>query len=313
MHPKHLLAAAVAALLLVALAFPVLAADPADLPHSGRVLIAIGGDIDLPVGDQADAVIVVDGTATIGGTVNAVFVVEGTLVTEGAVIEDIIAIRSDTTLGAGTQVLNDVRTLDGEVSSAAGVTVGGDIAGLEEDVWAVAMFVGAAAIILWIGFGVATLLAALALAGLAARQVRSAGALIGREPGKTLLAGLLGLVLPPLVAVLLFISVVGIPAGIGVLLVIWPALAFIGYLVAAIWIGERILGRSGGAPASERPYLAAVVGVLVVMVAGIVPLLTFVVSLFGLGAVIRAAWRTFRGRPVETTTAFPAHPAPMPG
>ena len=49
-------AAMVVALLLLAPA--VLAADP--LPHTGRVLLSTGGDITLPAGEHADAVIVVE-------------------------------------------------------------------------------------------------------------------------------------------------------------------------------------------------------------------------------------------------------------
>ena len=311
---KRLVALLAALVLVAGVGVPALAADPGDLEHSGRVLIALGGDVTVPAGEQADAVIIAQGTATIEGTVNAVVALDADVVTSGALIEELVIIRGTAELGAGTEVVNDVRTLDAEVQQATGVLIGGNVSGLEADLVGLAWFLGAAAIVLWIGFGIATLLAALLLAGLAARQVRSAGALISREPGKTFLAGLLALILPPLVAVLLIITLVGIPAGIGLLIVIWPMVAFVGYLVAAIWVGEQILNRSRteGAEVS-RPYGAAIVGVIVVTVAGIIPLVTFVVSLFGMGAVLLAAWRTLRGRGVTIPVLTPPRPAPVAG
>lgn len=121
---------------------------------------------------------------------------------------------------------------------------------------------------LWIGFGLATLLVGLLVAGLAARQVRTATTLIRRETGMTVMAGLLAIVLPPIVAAMLMVTVIGIPAGIGLLVVLWPALAFIGYIVAAIWPGEWLLGRRNPeATPADRPY----------------------------GAVFLAGWRTLRG------------------
>ena len=150
--------------------------------------------------------------------------------------------------------------------------------------------------LIWIGIGVATVLAGLLLAGLAARQVRAAWQLISHQPGRTAIAGLLALIIPPIVAVLAMVTIVGIPTGFSLLVFVWPTLAFIGYLVAAIWLGEWVLARMRGQRVeTERPYFAAVVGLLITFVLGFVPLFTAVISLFGLGAVTLSAWRTLRG------------------
>ena len=82
------------------------------------------------------------------------------------------------------------------------------------------------------------------------------------------------------------VTIVGAPIGLGALLLVLPALAFLGWIVAAIWIGDWILGRSGG-PRAERPYAAAVVGVLVLALAGIVPFVSAIATLFGFGALLR--------------------------
>jgi hypothetical protein len=298
-----------AGLLLVAVAAPALAADDG-LPDSGRVVFVVGGDIDIPAGDQADAVIVIRGTATVGGTVNALVVLDGTASLAGATLDSLTVINGTAELGAGTTINGDVGRLGSSVQRADGVEIGGTIRDLAGDAAAFGIFIGAAAIVLWIGFGLATLLVGLLVAGLAARQVRTATTLIRRETGMTIVAGLLAIVLPPIVAVMLMVTVIGIPAGIGLLVVLWPALAFIGYIVAAIWLGEWLLGRRDGAVRAERPYGAATIGLLVAFVIGLVPLVTAILSILGLWAVVLAAWRTLRGggavEPVMRQTPVPA-------
>ncbi len=283
------------ALLFVIALVPAAAVAADSLPHTGRVLISTSGDITVAAGDQADAVIVINGTATISGEVGFLLVVDGRAVTQGATLENIVVVRSSAELDASTHVLNDVRTYDSTVNQASGARVDGSVGGIEGDLVGFAWFLAAAAIILWIGVAIVTLVAALILAALAARQVRAAGALISHEPGKTALIGFLSLFVIPILAVLAMITLVGIPVGIALLLFVWPALAFIGYLVAAIWIGEWLLGRSNPGVVRDRPYSAAVVGVIVAGILGFIPVITFIISLFGLGAVILAGWRVFRG------------------
>ena len=69
---------AIAAAMFIVLLFLVPVALAADaMPHSGRVLISTQGDVTIPAGEQADLVMVVNGTATIAGEVNTIFVVNG--------------------------------------------------------------------------------------------------------------------------------------------------------------------------------------------------------------------------------------------
>ena len=292
---KRLVLALAAGILLVAAAAPALAADD-ELPHTGRVIFVAGGDIDIAAGDQADAVIVINGTATVAGTVNALIVFDGTASVAGATLESLTIVNGTAELGAGTTILGDVGRLGSSVQRADGVEIGGTVRDLAGDAAAFGFFIGAAAIVLWIGFGLATVLVGLLVAGLAARQVRTATTLIRRETGMTVMAGLLAIVVPPIVAAMLIVTVVGIPAGIGLLVVLWPALAFIGYIVAAIWLGEWLLGRRNPeATPADRPYGAALIGLLVAFLIGLVPLVSAALSILGLGAVVLAGWRTLRG------------------
>lgn len=173
-----------------------------------------------------------------------------------------------------------------------------------------------ALILLWIGFALATLVAALLLAGVAARQVRAAETIISREPLPAFLAGLLGVIFVPALAIALMITVVGAPLGFAILFGVWPLLAFAGYLIAAIWTGEWILRQSDNAATRERPYLAALLGVVVLGLIGLLPVLnlvTAVASVLGFGAVLILGWRTLRGSGAPSQPLGAPLPAPATG
>jgi len=262
------------------------------LPHTGHVILVTGGDVDVAADEQAGAVIVVGGDARIQGTISTLVVVDGTATVDGATLETIAVFNGTANLEPGTVVHDDVLQFSSRVVQADGVEIGGSVKDMAGDVAAFGIFMGFAALAIWIGFGLATLLVGLLVAGLAARQVRSATTLIRREPGRTVLVGLLALIVPPIVGVLAIATIIGMPAGFGLLLLVWPTVAFIGYIVAAIWLGEWLLGRREGAVPAQRPYAAATVGVLVAFVIGLIPLATAVLSILGLGAVVLAGWRT---------------------
>ena len=285
-----------------------LAADQ-DQPDSGRVIFVTGGDVEIRTDERADAVVVISGNAEIAGTVNTLFVVDGTATVTGATLETVGVINGTVDLAEGSSVTGDVLQLNSTVERADGVEIGGTVKDIARDVAGFAIFIGFAALAIWIGFGIATILVGLLVAGLAARQARAATTLIRREPGTTFLVGLLAIVVTPIVAGLAMATIIGMPAGFGLLLVIWPAAAFIGYIVAAIWLGEWLLGRRDGTVRAERPYAAATIGLLAAFVLGLIPIVTAVLSIFGLGAVVLAAWRTLRGTPM-TRVALETQPTP---
>jgi hypothetical protein len=289
-----------------------LAADTA-LPHTGRVLISVQGDVSVPAGEHADVVVVVNGHAAISGEVNTIVVIDGSADLSGARTESIVAVRSPVTIGAGSVVLGDVMTVDSLVKQVGNAQVQGTVRDMAADLTGFGLFLASALILLWIGSAIAAAAAGLLLAGIAARQVRAAEALISHEPGQTLLAALVGVVVPLIAVLALFVTIVGAPLGAGILFGLWPLAGFLGFLVAGIWIGDWILGRMSPTVVRERPYLAAVIGIAILEIAGIFPLLPFVAGLFGYGAVVLLAWRTFRGPRVAQLVAPSSIQAPVPG
>lgn len=297
---------------LVVLAPVALAADPT--PQTGRVLVSTEGDFTLAADDQADVVVVVNGTGTILGQANTVVVVDGSLDLQGARIETVLAVRSPVEIGPDSVVLGDVLTLDSLVHQTGNADVQGEVTDLPTMLVGFGVVLAPALLLLWIGFGLAMIVAGLLLAGLAARQVRQAEAIISHEPVMAFATGIVGLVAFPLVAVLLIVTLVGAPLGLAVLLQVWPLVAFVGYLIAGIWIGEWVLHRMSPEQVRERPYLAAVIGLLILGFLGIIPVLAIVTalaSLFGFGAVLLLAFRTIRSGHQSQPTVAGHLPAPM--
>lgn len=295
----------------------VAAADPA-VVHTGRVLISTEGDVTVPAGDRYDAVVVVNGDLTVEGDVNTVVVVDGNLSMTGAAAETVVAIRTPVTLGPGTVVTNDLYKLDSLVLMQGDAAVQGSVRDIGSELAGVGFFLGPLFILVFIGFAIAAIAAGLLVAALGARQVRAAEELISHRPVETFVAGIVGVIAPVFLLIGLFVSVVGIPLGLALLFVAWPLVGLLGYIVAGIWIGDWILGRMYPGVVRERPYLASVLGLVALTVLGIFPPVPAIASLFGYGAVLLLAWRTFRGHRladtgVQTATPpAPAPPAPMP-
>ena len=303
-----------ASVLLLAVAAPAVLGAETTIPHTGRVLMGFGGDLDLPAGEQADVVLVGQGDATVvDATVNTVVVLDGHLILRDATVETVLVVGGSVDLQGTTRVLGDIRSIESTVDRAATAVVDGSIKGVDAELLLVGSFLVPALFLFALGMALATLVAGLVLVAIASRQVRAAERLIVREPGSVFVVGLLAAILTPVLAVIAIVTIVGAPLGVALLLAVMPALAFVGYLVAAIFLGERILGNDVSQPAGERPYGAALVGIVVLGVIGLVPgvggVVTAIASVFGLGAVLVLAWRTIRGHGGEV--GAPMH-SPMP-
>lgn len=276
-----------------------------------EVLVAVNGDVDVAAGDRVATVVVIDGNATISGEAETIVVAGGTATLTGATARTLVVWDGTAELAAGTTILGDVHTFNGAVAQQDGAVIQGSVSGFEDAVAAFAILMIPLAILLFFGIALVAVAAALAVAAFAARQVRDVEELITRQPGQVLIAGIAGTVLLPLLAVLLIVTVVGAPVGLLLLLVVLPVAAFLGWLVAAIWIGDWLVARMRGDREPERPYLAAVLGVIVLAIAGMLPFVSAIATLFGFGALLLAAWRTFRRdrSPVGGTDATQAVPS----
>ena len=259
-----------------------------------RVLVGIKNDVFLAAGDEADAVLVVQGSALIEGAVKGLVMIDADVTIEGtgASVDTIFAVGGSLTIGPGATA-GDIAYVETTITGAANVT--GEVSDIEQDVAGALALIAAALIIVlffvWIGMGLAMLFSALLTVAFGTSQLRRAAINIGNDVLKTLVVGLLALIIPWFVIGLLAITIVGLPLAVG-LAMLWSIVAFLGYIVVGLWIGERILRRSRTA---ARPYGAVFLGVLVLMLLSWIPLITPLAIWFGVGSVTLAAWRVLRG------------------
>jgi hypothetical protein len=108
------------------------------------------------------------------------------------------------------------------------------------------------------------------------------------------LIGLVSLILLPVVAVALMVTVVGIPAGLALLFVV-PILIFVSYAVAATGLADLIFNRPRAPRLAGRTFGFLIVGAIILGLVSLIPvaggMLVFLLLILGAGAFLRSARR----------------------
>lgn len=242
----------------------------------GRDILAIAGGFDL--------------LGVVGRDVRAqVF----RLGVDGSVGRDVLVRTDRLRLGADTAIGGDLLYQAGaDARVADGAEVSGQLIRRQviAPVWARAV-TRLFAILSLLGFVVAGFVGLWVFRGLSARSVQT----VREHPWRSAALGFGVLVIPPLLVMPLFLTLVGIPVAL-VLLLMWLSALFLGPLPAVTAAGVRLLDGKGGAAA------ALLVGTLVwrgtmwllPLIAALIYLAALVV---GLGAYASAAWTLRREHP----------------
>jgi cytoskeletal protein CcmA (bactofilin family) len=158
----------------------------------------------------------------------------------------------------------------------------------------------------WIFAALAFAACAVLAAVVAPRPLASAASRAEESPGRSFVYGLVSLPVFFVLCVALAVSIIGIP----LLLLLVPAylaLLFFGALVAAFFIGTRVLMFTGRYRVGNA--LAAVVGAMILAATTLIPvlgnLLLYALSLLGTGAIILALFS--RRRPGASYPSYEAY------
>jgi hypothetical protein len=268
------------ALLLLCWALP----GTASAAAKPKVRIVIEGDVLVDRGQTTKDLYVADGDVTVRGKVDGDIVVgDGDVTIRGDVTGSVVTLGGTATLGRRAHVAGDLRYGKHKPLVTAGAKVDGDIKKIKPDDasgGAISFAVG-----VWVAVTVSMLVLGLILLALFGRA-GDAVARVGRS--KTLRAGLVGLltvILIAVVGVLALITVIGIPLGATLLLLLLPLWA-ISYVTGSFIVG-RMVKKTGGA------ILAFIIGLAIVRVLALVPflggLVALLTALVGLGSLVVAA------------------------
>jgi len=298
------------------LAFPAVAAAQGPGDERG-VLVGVREDLTLNAGSSASVVVAVQGHLTVSGHARLVVMVDGDVTLDGqaASVDTIVAVRATITLGPGTSV-GTIRSLDSTLVQDPSATVTNGVEDLQGSLFVLFGILGTFLVLLYLGWAVAVLVSGAVLAAVAASQTRRMARSVSTEPLKVLGAGVVGFLVPLILGTLFFVTVIGIPLGVLVFVALWLA-GFVGFLVMGVWLGELILHRGRTNPGG-RPIGAALLGLFLLLIASVIPLVSFFAGWFGLGTVTLNAWRALRGRggsdqPQAAIAASPGWPGPSQG
>jgi len=258
---------------------PAASASAADTSNDRIVVVgSVLVDRDQTAGD----VVVVDGDVTIRGTVTGdVVAVDGDVTIRGTVKGDVVTVAGRATLGRRADVGGDLVYADKKPVQTPGSKVGGKVQKFD---------VGDAGILGAIGLLIA-ITVSMFLLGLVLLLLapKAADAVARTAKAKGLVSfgvGLLAFFLIPIIAFAALLTVVGIPLGVVLLLLILPLYA-ISYVTAAFALGRRILKGSR--------ILAFLVGLIILGVLTLIPIAGAIIGLlaivFGLGLLVMTLLR----------------------
>jgi cytoskeletal protein CcmA (bactofilin family) len=319
---------------LIAVVFAV-AAVPADAggdgPSHDDRRISVTGGVVVASNEVVDgAVVSFDGPVTVNGTVEGhIFVTDGRVVVRGRVNNDILVVHGDILI-SGT-VKGDVVALDGRITTRDGAHVNGDVKSRQQPDVAPGTVTGSVKklnvknlfsgilivflIYLWIAVTLSVALLGFLFVLLFPRAA-DATAAAGRRFWPTVGWGALIGIVGPILAVLVLVTIVGIPFGLGMLSAL-NVLAPLGYVASSLILGRLMVkGTSTGGRIG-----AFFAGFGILRAAALIPaigaIVWVLVCIYGLGALTQAAWRAGRGSPAEpapepSPEPVPAAPAPPP-
>lgn len=278
-----------------------LAAAPAEASAAkkggAKDRVVITGPVTIPRGEVAGDVVVIDGNVRVAGRVKGdLVVINGRTRISGRVKGDAISIAKRMTVRKGARVGGDVRYVDKKPVIAPGAKIGGKVKRVDAKKISSDLGVGAG-IGLWLAMSVSTLLLGALLLLLLPRTAAAVYEAAADRLGACAGWGLLVFFGLPILALILLVTVLGLPLGVTLLLAFFP-LAALAYTASTWLVGRRMLG-----PERNR-FLAFLVGLVILRLLALVPflggLVWFLAVVFGLGALVVAASRAHRAaRPPE--------------
>ena len=299
---RSLIVSAFCASLVLVLGSPASAQEGAGEDH-----VVLTGGLVVAEGETVKTAVVFNGPVRIEGTVSQSLVVfNGRTEISGTVDEDVVVFNGRVTVRSGAEVGGDLFSReDAEIED--GATVRGDVGAVPtrfdfEDTW----FPGRIA--WWIGYTVSTLVLGFLLLLFAPHLDDAIVGAFRNRRGASIGFGIALFFLIPIAAVLLLVTIVGIPLGLFVLLAL-ALLYTVGYVAGAHALGRMLVKRTS----SALPAFLAGLGILRLI--AFVPILGgvtwLVASVVGLG-ILGVAARSRSSTAMVNEPAAPPPPPPSP-
>jgi hypothetical protein len=284
---------------LVAAVALLLAPAPAraqDTPHD--VYVRVNGTVDLASSESVDTLVAVNSPATVAGSVrDTLVIVNQDATVSGEVGRDVVVWNGSLHLDPTARIGGNVVLVNSALSQADGAVIAGQVtqrSGAEigaelNRATALVSFVT------WLGMTLLFVVVALVWAAIGGSQLSRSAGLLGARPELAALAAIIFWIVVPILVAVAFATVIGIPIGLALLVVVVPLLWGLGYVTTGTRLGFFFADLRHVTPDLAHPYLAAVLGVVVFQLVGLIPFVGGIVvalaGLFGAGAIVVQAWR----------------------
>jgi hypothetical protein len=265
------------------------------------VLVRVNGTVDLPTGEGVDVLVAVNSPTSISGSVrDTLVVVNETATISGDIGSEVFVYNGEIHLEPTARVAGDLTLVNSQLVQADGAEVAGDVVERQgaEVAGELSRVAEAVSFIAWIGMTILFVVVSLVWAAVGGRQLSGLAGLLAARPDLAVGGALVFWIAAPIIAVVVMFTVIGLPLGLAILLVLLPIMWVLGYVVAGTRLGLFVDELRGARTDLEHPYLTSVVGVLVLQLIGLVPwvggFVVMVAGLFGAGAIVVHAWRRAR-------------------
>lgn len=262
------------------------------------VAVRVNGAVNLAAGESVDILVAVNSPAQVAGTVrDTLVIVNETATVSGEVGRDVFVWDGTLRLETSARIGGDVVLINGALSQADGAAIGGTVTERSGASIAAEMsrFTTAISFAAWLGMSLLLLAVALGWAAIGGRQLSSIAGLLGAQPLLSAGTAAVFWILLPLIAFVALVTVIGIPIGIALLVVVAPLLWGLGYVVAGTRLGFFIDDLRRATPDLAHPYQEAVLGVVILQVVALLPavggIVAILAGLFGTGAIVVHCWR----------------------
>ena len=285
--------------------------QPSSSRESGRggedVQIRINGPVTVPRGDTASAVLVINHDAIIDGVLReGLGVINGTARVRGQVTGGVIVVNGHLDVESGAVIGRDVMLYHSTITRANGAVINGVV----HDQTGFSTGAGANWLI-WLSFTLVVLMAGVLFAEVAPVTLTESAQLLVTHSRQAALTALVTVAAVPALAFVSFATVIGIPLGLVLVLVVIPALSFLGYLVTGAVVGWALNGGVRALRESTNRHATIAVGLVALQLAVTIPvvggLIGFIASLLGVGALVARGWsRRSRARTAPMPVAVGA-------
>lgn len=267
-------------------------------------IVVLSGATTVQLGESANNVVVFHGPVTIRGHVRgSVVVFDGSVVIDGSVGHNVMGFHGTVTLTDTARVGGDLVSR-GRPNVAPAAVVNGDskrVSSLQ-----ITGFSALAKGLFWLAFTISTLILGLLLVGLLPGAMEATGR-AGARIGASLGWGALLFFGMPIAALIVMVTVVGLPLGIALLLALWFVYT-VGYVAGAFALGRRLV------KSPRARFKAFFAGWAILRAVALVPFLGGVAwtlaTLFGLGVIAVGGWRASHRQDRESAEPVDATPPP---